>query len=249
MENILNYDELMTMRKAGKVAANILYMIRKVIRPGITTKDVESFFINYLDKFPGMESAFYGYNGYPGAICVSKNDEVIHGIPKDECMISEGDLVSVDLGIKYEGVYVDCAWSYAAGKVSDLVRKLIKVGREALRRGIAKARPGKTVGDIGHAIQTYVEENGFSVVRKFVGHGIGRQLHCSPEVPNFGNAQEGQVLKDGMVLAIEPMISSGGHQVEILNDGWTARTKDRSLSSHFEHSVAITRKGPWVLTQ
>jgi methionyl aminopeptidase len=249
MASILQSDELAVMQQIGKIAGSCLRRMKRLIRPGITTKDIECYFENIVKSHPDIVSAFAGYNGYPASICVSVNEEIIHGIPSSEKRIAAQDLVSVDLGLKSRGLFVDCAFTYPAGRPSALGKKLLRVGRRALQEGIAHARIGATIGDIGYAIQKYVEDEGLSVVRKFVGHGIGRALHCPPEVPNFGVKGEGQVLEEGMVLAIEPMISSGSHEVIMCEDGWTAVTADSSLSSHFEHTVAITRRGPRVLTQ
>jgi methionyl aminopeptidase len=248
MIETLTVDELMVMRQAGKQAAYILKKLRKVIKPGITTQDIENFFEDSLKKQEGMDSAFKGFNGYPASLCVSVNEEIVHGIPSSKT-IKDGDVVSVDLGIKYKGLFTDTAYTYIAGKRSVLAKKLLKVSLKALQEGIRYARVGTKVGDIGFAIQKFVEKNGFSVIRKFVGHGIGRNLQLYPEIPNFGEKGEGETLKEGMVIAIEPMVSAGNYDVEISPDGWTAKTKDNSLSAHFEHTVAITKRGPWVLTQ
>lgn len=244
----LTQEDLLCMRKAGKVAALALKSLRKFIKPGITTKDIEAFFENFLKSYPGMEAAFKGYKGYPAALCVSVNEEVIHGIPSLFKVIGDGDLVSVDLGIKYKGLFVDTAHTYIAGRASAVAKKLVSVSLKSLFCGIKRVRIGATVGDIGSAIQTHVENHGFSVVRKFVGHGIGRGLHCVPEVPNFGRPGDGMPLFENTAIAIEPMVTAGHYDVDVLSDGWTAKTKDNSLSAHFEHTVAITRKGPWVLT-
>jgi len=249
MESILSYEEIAQMREFGKVARSFLWKIKKILRAGLTTKDIEIFFDRYLDKYPHLKSAFRGYNSYPASICVSVNEEIIHGIPSAKKTIANGCVLSIDLGLEGKGLFVDCAYSYIVGRVSELTKKLVKIGLRSLKEGIKRARVGSTVGDIGFAIQRYVEANGFSIIKTFVGHGIGRALHCEPEVPNFGTKGQGQVLKEGMVLAIEPMISSGTGEVDILDDGWTAKTKDNSLSCHFEHTVAITKKGPWILTK
>lgn len=246
---VLTPGELLCMREAGKVAASILKKLRKVIQPGISTKDIEQFFDKCLKQCEGMAAAFKGFHGYPCSICVSVNEEVIHGIPNDRKKIKEGDVVSVDLGIEYKGLFVDTAYTYAVGRVSRLANKLIQITHKSLFEGIKELKAGSRIGDVGFAIQSYIEQRGFSVIRQFVGHGIGRQLHLPPEVPNFGEKSRGEEIKEGMVLAIEPMVSAGNFEVDILNDGWTAKTKDNSLSAHFEHTVAITNKGPWVLTK
>jgi len=244
----LTSQELATMSKAGKVAAKVLKKLGKFIKPGIATKDIEDFFEKELENYPGMEPAFKGYMGYPAACCVSVNEEIIHGIPSDR-RIKDGDIVSVDLGIKYKGLFVDTAYTYGIGRISGLAKKLIKVSLKALYEGISKARAGLRVGDVGFAVQGFVEKNNFSVIRSFVGHGIGRDLHIEPEVPNFGQKGQGELLEKGFAIAIEPMVSTGSFEVDILGDGWTAKTKDSSLSAHFEHTVAITDKGPCILTR
>ncbi|MFH1505196.1 MAG: type I methionyl aminopeptidase [Candidatus Omnitrophota bacterium] len=244
----LSREELIVMRKAGKIAAAILRKLRIFIKQGISTKSIENFFEDELSKHSGMTAAFKGYMDYPASCCVSVNEEIIHGIPSQK-LIRNGDIVSVDLGIKYKGLFVDTAHTYAVGRVSSLARKLIKVSFKSLYEGIRSIKAGSKVGDIGFAVQSFVEKNNFSVIRKFVGHGIGRDLHLRPEVPNFGKKGQGMRLEQGHALAIEPMVSAGHFEVDILNDGWTAKTQDNSLSAHFEHTVAITEKGPWILTQ
>jgi len=244
----LSGSDLAAMKISGRVAAQILNDLGRVIRPGISTKDIETFFDNELCRHAGMTAAFKGYSGYPAAVCVSVNDEVIHGIPAVKRVLREGDLVSVDLGIRYKGTYVDTASTYAVGQISDAAKKLCRVTREALDRGIAQARAGAQIGDVAYAIQKVVEDNGFSVVRQFVGHGIGKELHLPPEVPNFGSPRSGYVLEEGAAIAIEPMVSAGGYEVVVQPDGWTAKMKDGSLSAHYEHTVAITKDGPLIIT-
>jgi len=248
MSRRLSEADLAAMQKAGKVAAQILRDLETFIAPQVATKDIEKFFDNALAKHPGMSAAFKGYNGFPSSVCVSLNDEVIHGIPSDTRVIKSGDLVSVDLGIKYKGVYVDTAYTYMVGEVNDLAKKLCKVTKEALWEGIRQALPGSRVGDVGSAVQNLAEKSGFSVVRQFVGHGIGKDLHLPPEVPNFGRKKVGFELKENIALAIEPMVAVGNYEVIIDKDGWTARTKDGSLSAHYEHTVVVTKDGPLVIT-
>lgn len=248
MNTVLEHKELVIMKEAGKIAGTILKKLKKVIQPGITTKDIELFFDKFIEKYPDVTAAFKGYHGYPASLCTSVNEEVIHGIPSENRILKSGDLVGVDLGLIYQGLYVDTAFTYGVGKISKEAKQLLKVGERSLKEGIKQAKAGNTIGDIGNAVQQYVESQNMSVVRRFVGHGIGRQLHWPPEVPNYGIKGSGQKLVEGMVLAIEPMIGLGTYKVDILDDGWTAVTKDRKLSSHFEHTVAITKKGPWVLT-
>ncbi|MCM8823185.1 MAG: type I methionyl aminopeptidase, partial [Candidatus Omnitrophica bacterium] len=219
---------------------------------GITTLELDRIAEEYIIKHgakPAFKGEGIGKNKFQHSICVSINEEIIHGIPKKDKFIKQGDIVSVDLGLKYKGLFVDCAYTYPVGRISSEAKKLIRVCWQALKEGIKRARVGFRIGDIGFAIQNYVEKNGFSVIRKFVGHGIGKALHCYPEVPNFGRRGEGELLTEGMVIAIEPMISYGSSDVVILDDGWTAKTRDDSLSCHFEHTVAITSRGPWVITR
>ena len=247
MTEPLSLTELKTMRKAGKVASEVLRSLKSFIKAGITTKDIEKFFEKKLSKYPEMEPAFKGFMGYPASCCVSVNEEVIHGIPSKR-VIKNGDIVSVDLGIKYKGLFVDTAYTYNIGKSSLLAKKLVRISRKSLYEGIRHIKVNKHLGDVSSAIQKFVEKNNFSVVRKFVGHGIGKKLHMPPEVPNFGEKGKGVVLKQGYVIAVEPMVAAGNYDVEVLSDGWTAKTKDNSLSAHFEHTIAITKKGPWILT-
>lgn len=248
MSEPLSRQDLKTMRKAGKVASAILRKLKGFIKPGISTKDIEEFFEREISKYPGMEAAFKGFMSYPASCCVSINQEVIHGIPSQR-LIEDGDLVSVDLGIKYQDLFVDTAYTYMAGKVSPLAKRLVKTTKNSLKQGISQMKIGKRIGDISSSIQKCVEKSGFSVIRRFVGHGIGRSLHIPPEVPNFGSADQGEELVEGCAIAVEPMVSSGDFNIDVLSDGWTAKTKDNSLSAHFEHTVAITKKGPWVLTK
>ena len=248
MNEALTSSDLLTMRRAGKVAARILKKLKKIIAAGITTKDIENYFDKELAAYPAMKPAFKGYHGYPSSVCVSVNDEIIHGIPSQNRKIEDADLVSVDLGIEYQGLFVDTAYTYMIGRVSTEAKQLVKTTYKALYEGIKQVRIGAKIGDIASTIQTFVESRGCSVIRKFVGHGIGKKLHLPPEVPNFGSPGQGQTLEEMMVLAIEPMVSSGSFDVDISEDGWTAKTVDKSLSAHFEHTVAITKKGPWILT-
>ena len=249
MGNSLSFEEMCEMKKPGRVAAEVFRNLRQFIAPGISTKDIEVFFDNMLVEHSGMEAAFKGYGGYPASLCVSVNEEVIHGIPSEKKIINDGDIVSIDLGIVYNGLYVDTAYTYQIGEVSAQGKNLVRVCQGALKEAIKKVKGGAYIGDIGEEIQSFVEKEGFSVVRSFVGHGIGRELHCSPEVPNFGVAGTGEQLREGMVIAIEPMVCIGGYEVEVMDDGWTVKTKDRSLSCHFEHTIAITKEGPVIITE
>ena len=226
--------------------ARALKYLKAFIREGITTEELDRLAEEYIKRHGGIP-AFKGYRGYPRSLCVSVNEEVVHGIPGKR-KLKEGDIVSLDLGVLMDGYYGDAAITVPVGKVSELARKLIKVTEEALYRGIEMARPGNRLSDISHAIQTHVEKAGFSVVREFVGHGIGKQLHEEPQVPNFGPPNRGPRLEPGMVLAIEPMVNTGTWEVRILPNGWTVVTADGGLSAHFEHTVAITDNGPEILT-
>lgn len=226
--------------------ARALKYLKAFIREGITTEELDRLAEEYIKRHGGIP-AFKGYRGYPRSLCVSVNEEVVHGIPGKR-RLKEGDIVSLDLGVLMDGYYGDAAITVPVGKVSELAKKLIKVTEEALYRGIEMARPGNRLSDISHAIQTHVEKAGFSVVREFVGHGIGKQLHEEPQVPNFGPPNRGPRLEPGMVLAIEPMVNTGTWEVRILPNGWTVVTADGGLSAHFEHTVAITDNGPEILS-
>ena len=239
-------DEVEKMRAAGKILGACLAHVAAGVRAGITTGDLDrdaEMFIRDHGCIPG----FIGYNGFTKSLCVSVNDEVVHGIPGHRTL-ADGDLVSLDCGLILDGWWADSGLSVPCGEASPEVARLIEVTREALERGIAAARPGNHIGDIGHAVQTYAEAQGYSVVRQFVGHGIGRDMHEPPQVPNYGRAATGNLLKPGYVLAIEPMVNAGGPEVHILDDGWTVVTDDHRLSAYFEHTVAITERGPEILT-
>lgn len=239
-------EEIEAMRRAGRVVALAHQRLAAEIRPGIRTKELDAIVLEVL-KEQGATSSFKGYQGFPANICVSVNEEVVHGIPGD-LTLREGDIVSVDIGAIVDGYHGDSAWSYPVGEVDESAKKLLAAGEGALYAGIEMARPGNRLSDISHAVQVYAESRGYSVVRDFVGHGIGRSMHEAPQVPNFGPPNRGPRLKPGMTLAIEPMVNAGTHEVAILEDRWTVVTTDRSLSVHFEHTVAITEEGPQVLT-
>ncbi|OEG70080.1 methionine aminopeptidase [Candidatus Endomicrobiellum trichonymphae] len=244
--------EIEKMRTAGRVVGEILQKLSRIIKPGITTKDIDIFSEKYI-KSMKMMPAFLGVKGisypFPASACVSVNDEVVHGIPSDSRVLKSGDIVSVDMGVIYEGYYGDAAMTYAVGGISDAAAKLLKITELSLQKGIEQSLSGKRLGDISYAIQKIVEDAGFSVVRDFVGHGIGRSLHEDPQIPNFGRAAAGVKLLPGMVLAIEPMVNAGSYEVCILDDDWTVVTKDGGLSAHFEHTVAITESGCEILTK
>lgn len=245
---IKNLEEIQKIKRACYIVARVIEDLKSYIKTGLSTKKIEQFIENLIVKMGGIP-AFKGYRGYPASACISINHQVVHGIPSDKVFINEGDIVSVDVGVIFDGFYGDGAYTYPVGKITDEARRLLKVTEEALYKGIQKAIAGNKVGDISSAIQKHVESEGFSVVRAFVGHGIGRALHEEPQIPNFGNEKTGPKLRAGMTIAIEPMVNAGTHEVVILSDGWTAVTKDGSLSAHFEHTVAITESEPDILTK
>ena len=239
--------EIERMRVPCQVVADILELLQDEIKPGITTHSLNELAEREARKQRAVP-AFKGYSGYPYALCCSINEQVVHGMPSSRELV-DGDILSIDFGVVYDGFYGDAALTVPIGEVSGTARKLLKVTEESLYRAIDAARPGGHLSDISHAVQSYVESYGFSVVHDFVGHGIGRNLHESPQIPNFGPPGRGVRLKPGMVLAIEPMINEKGYDVKILQDGWTAVTVDGGLSAHFEHTVAITENGPEILTK
>lgn len=235
------------MRENGLLLSGILEGLKSMIRPGVTTQDLDQYLESEIRK-GGAVPAFKGYRGYRASLCASVNEEVVHGIPSPRRRLKDGDIISLDVGLKKQGLFSDMAYTVPVGKVSKDVLEFLRVSEEALWEGIQKVRPGNRIGDLSHAVQQYVERHGYSVVRDYVGHGIGRQLHEEPVIPNFGPPKVGPRLEVGMVLAIEPMVNVGGYEVEVLDDGWTVVTADGSLSAHFEHSVAVTEAGPLVLT-
>ncbi len=239
--------EIAIMEEAGHFVARVLDRMGEVVRPGITTLEIGEE-AEEMAQSLGVVPAFKGYNGYPAAICVSVNEEVVHGIPSGDRVLKEGDIVGLDFGALHRGYYADAAVTLPVGEMNRQTRRLLEVTREALYLGIDAALVGNRIGDISQAVQGHVENNGFSVVKVFVGHGIGRKLHEEPQVPNYGESQWGVRLKEGMTLAIEPMVNAGGEDVRVLDDGWTAVTTDGSLSAHFEHTIAVTDKGPRILT-
>jgi len=236
------------MRVAGIVTREILQVVREAVRPGVTTLDLEKLAEAHL-KSRKARSAFKGYHGYPCVLCTSVNGEVVHGIPSAKRELLEGDVVSVDTGAIVDGYYGDSAITIPVGTISSETARLLKVTEASLNAAIDVVRPGATLGDIGWAVQKMVEEQGFSVVRDFVGHGIGSQMHEDPQIPNFGHPGKGLRLREGMVLAIEPMVNAGGPDVRVLGDGWTAVTADGSMSAHFEHTIAVTATGARILTE
>ena len=247
MINIKSKSELEKMRIAGKITGGALELAGRSIRVGMTTKELDRIIHNYIVSH-GAKPSFLGYGGFPGSACISINNEVIHGIPGKR-KICEGDIVSVDVGAYINGYHGDSCKTFAVGRISDEAAKLLKVTEESLYKGIEKAVVGGRLGDISHALEQHVVTNGMAVVKKYVGHGVGRELHESPEVPNFGKEGHGPRLVAGMVIAIEPMVNAVGEGVKVLPDGWTVLTQSGSLSAHFEHTVAITPDGPVLLTK
>lgn len=243
-----NPKEIEILRKANAIVMEILLTLKEAVRPGVSTFEFEELALELCER-KRVKPAFKGYRGYPYALCVSVNEEVVHGMPRKDKILKEGDIVSFDFGVIYDGYVGDAAITVGVGKISEEARRLLETTEEALRLAIEKARVGNKIGDISNAIQRRVEREGFNVIRDFVGHGIGRSLHEPPEVPNYGKPGRGLRLEPGLVLAIEPMVSAGSYEVVILSDGWTAVTRDGSLSAHFEHSVAITPSGPIILSQ
>lgn len=241
-----NPHQLQKMREAGRISALALRAAGQAVAPGVTTAEINKAAHDFIIK-AGAKPSFLGYNGYPASACVSVNNEVIHGIPGNR-RIQSGDIVSIDVGAFYEGFHGDNAATFAAGTVDEKAKKLMEATEKSLYEGIKAATAGKRLGDIGFAVQQYVEARGYSVVRQFVGHGVGKDMHEEPDVPNYGREGHGFRLVPGMVIAIEPMINEGVYGVKTLSDGWTVITADGKLSAHFEHTVAITAEGPVILT-
>lgn len=239
--------ELNIMREACRISAGALQTAGKAVEPGVTTAEIDRLAEEYI-RSQGGEPNFKNYEGYPATACISINNEVIHGIPSSKRKLRAGDIVSIDLGAKFDGYHGDNAATFACGDISPEAKRLMDATRESLYEGIKAARAGGRIGDISHAVQAYVEARGYTVVRQFVGHGVGTHLHEAPEVPNFGTPGRGVRLMPGMTIAIEPMVNAGGAGVEVQPDGWTVLTKDGSLSAHFEHTVAITADGPKIMT-
>lgn len=246
MINIRSTEEIVLLREAGRIVAQAHAVAKELLVPGVRgdviDREVETFI-----RDNGGRPAFKGFHGFPASVCLSLNNEVVHGIPGRR-IVKEGDVVSLDIGVEKDGYYGDSAWSYIAGEDIHDAGDLLAVTEESLYKGIARAVDGNRLFDIGHAIQTYVEERGYSVVREMVGHGIGTQMHEEPQIPNYGPPGKGPLIKAGMVFAIEPMVNQGTHEITTLKDGWTAVTRDSSLSAHFEHCVALTESDPEILT-
>lgn len=243
-----NADELAVMQEANAIVSEVLTKLKAVVEPGITTWELDRI-AEDLCLRRHAKPAFKGYRGFPGSLCVSVNEEVVHGIPSRKKKLQAGDIISIDFGTEYKGFFGDSAVTLAVGSISYEIKRLLRVTEESLNKGIEQAVPGNRIGDISVAIQKHVEEQGFSIVRQFVGHGIGNTLHEAPEIPNFFHGERTARLLPGMVLAIEPMVNMGTHKVKVLKDGWTVITNDRKPSAHFEHSVAVTEEGPIILSR
>lgn len=244
---IKSEDEIARMRKPNRIVAELLDHFQKLIHPGVTTKELDTKAEEFIRK-RGGEPAFKGYHGYPATVCASINEEVVHGIPCGR-RLKEGDIIGIDLGVVMDGFYGDAARTFAVGEIDAEAKRLMEVTEASLYKGISQAVAGNRLYDISHAVQQHVESAGFSVVRDFVGHGIGRQLHEDPQVPNYGPPNQGPKLEEGMALAIEPMVNEGTWQVKVLKDGWTVVTADGRRSAHFEHTIVITGNGPEILTK
>ncbi|MGG0239300.1 type I methionyl aminopeptidase [Bacillus rhizoplanae] len=238
--------EIEIMREAGKIVALTHQELKKHIAPGITTKELDQIAEKTILKYGGSPS-FKGYNGFPGSICASVNEELVHGIPGKR-KLQEGDIISIDIGAKYNGYHGDSAWTYPVGNISESVQKLLDVTEKSLYLGLEQAKPGERLSNISHAIQTYVEDNGFSIVREYVGHGIGQDLHEDPQIPHYGPPNQGPRLKPGMVICVEPMVNQGRRYVKTLSDDWTVVTVDGKWCAHFEHTIALTEAGYEILT-
>lgn len=240
-------SEIAKIRESGRIVAKTMRLVSEAIRPGKTTTIELDELAEKIIREEGGVPSFKGYKGFPATACISVNEVVVHGIP-DQTVLQEGDIVDLDFGVFKDGYHADSAWTFGVGTISDKAQRLMNVTRESLMQGIAKARVGNTVGDISNTVQTYVEKNGYSIVRELVGHGIGQKLHEEPSVPNFGKPKRGPVLKAGTTICIEPMVNEGTYRVHTLEDGWTVVTSDGKLSAHFEHTVAVTDLGPVILT-
>ncbi|MGN1467006.1 MAG: type I methionyl aminopeptidase [Ruminococcus sp.] len=239
--------ELALMKEAGRISANALKVAGNAVEPGVSTLEIDNLVRKYIEK-QGATPSFLGYGGFPASACISVNNVVIHGIPSKNCILKEGDIVSVDVGAFIDGFHGDNAYTFPCGKISAEAQALLDATKESLYEGIKVALAGNRIGDIGHAVQKYVEDRSYSVVRDFVGHGVGAKLHEDPAVPNYGTPGRGVRLVPGMTIAIEPMVTAGDYHVKVLDDEWTTVTVDGSLAAHFEHSVAITADGPKILT-
>ena len=247
MIKIKSQEEIDLMREAGRITRDTLKVVENSIRVGISTKELDKIAYDYI-KSQGATPSFKNYGGFPGSICASVNDTIVHGIPSNNIILKEGDIISIDCGAKYKGYHGDAARTFPVGKIDAKVKKLIKVTEQSFFEGIKDLKSGAFVGDISHRIQTFVEKNGFSIVRELVGHGVGKQLHEDPMVPNYGKAGSGPRLNAGAVIAIEPMVNMGDKNVVFMSDGWTCKTKDGLPSAHYENTVLITENGVEILT-
>ena len=245
---IKNSEAIVLMRRAGEITAEALLVARDMIKPGVSTKEIDTKIQHFIEKC-GAAPSFLGYGGFRGSACISINEEVIHGIPSNKVILKEGDIVKIDVGARYRGYNGDSARTYPVGKVSDEALRLIEVTEKSFYEAMKVAKHGNRVGDIGHAVESFVISNGFSVVKQYVGHGVGKDLHEEPEVPNFGNAGRGPRLYSGMTLAIEPMVNAGTADVNVKKDGWTVVTRDGKLSAHYENSILVTDGEPEILTK
>ena len=248
MIQIKNSDQIALMREAGRITAEALLVARENVREGISTKELDTIIRNHIER-SGAKPSFLGYAGFPGSACISINDEVIHGIPSKTRILQEGDIVKIDVGAYYKGYHGDSARTFPVGRVSEEALQLIKATEESFYKGIAAVKSGNRIGDVGYAIDSHVKQYGFSTVKKYIGHGIGKDLHESPDVPNFGTPGRGVRICSGMALAIEPMINIGTDAVRELPDGWTVKTADGKLSAHYENTVALTENGLIILTE
>lgn len=248
MTTLKRRDEIDAMARAGRIIGGLFEILADRVAPGVTTREIDAFAEGFIRDHDGAEPAFKGLYGFPASVCASVNHEVVHGIPSPYRKLEEGDIISVDVGVKLEGWFADSAMTFPVGPIAEDTRRLLDVTRAALAAGIAQATPGNRLGDIGHAIQTVAEQAGFTVVRELVGHGIGREPHEDPQVPNFGNPGRGPLVEEGLVIAIEPMVNLGVAEVRTLPDRWTVVTADHRQSAHFEHTVAVTEAGPRILT-
>lgn len=247
MIEVKNEHELQMMREAGKVTAAVLKLMTEIVRPGISTGELDAQAEATIRSF-GATPLFLGYGGFPGSICASVNEEVVHGIPKKDRILKSGDIISIDTGARLDGFCSDAAVTLGVGKVSDEAQRLMDVTKKSLYKAIGQVKPGNRLGDIGNAVETFAELHNMGVVRDYCGHGIGRNMHEEPSIPNFGQKGTGPLLQAGMVLAIEPMLTAGTYRVRQLNDGWTVVTRDGSLAAHFEHTVAVTARGSEIFT-
>ncbi len=239
--------EISLMKDAGKIAALALLRAGEMIKEGISTKEIDESVRKFIEK-QGASPSFLGYGGFPASTCISLNNVVVHGIPSRDCIIKNGDIVSVDVGAYYKGFHGDTAYTFSCGEIGENAKALLEATRESLYKAIEQALPGNRIGDIGNTVEEYVKVRGYSVVRDFVGHGVGADMHEDPSVPNFGSPHRGTRLMSGMTIAIEPMVNEGSSAVRVLDDGWTTVTADKKLSAHFEHNIAITDSGPVILT-